>query len=63
MLWIDDEVHKTLEKWASDDFRRLNAQIEWLISQNLNRLERLDPAEKPGLDQEKSSRRKRDSPA
>jgi hypothetical protein len=35
VLRIDEEVYKALEKWAVDDFRSVNAQIEWLIQQKL----------------------------
>jgi hypothetical protein len=35
VLRIDEEVYKALEKWASDEFRSVNGQIEWLISRQL----------------------------
>ena len=35
VLRIDEDVYKAMEKWASDDFRSVNGQIEWLISQQL----------------------------
>lgn len=35
VLRIDEDVYKALEKWASDDFRSVNGQIEWLISRQL----------------------------
>jgi hypothetical protein len=35
VLRIDEDVYKVLEKWAADDFRSVNGQIEWLISQQL----------------------------
>jgi hypothetical protein len=35
VLRIDEDVYKALEKWASDDFRSVNGQIEWLISKQL----------------------------
>lgn len=36
VLRLDEEVYKTLEKWAADEFRSVNGQIEWLISKALN---------------------------
>ena len=35
VLRIDTEVYKALEKWASDEFRSVNGQIEWLLSKQL----------------------------
>jgi hypothetical protein len=32
---IDDETYKLLEKWAHDEFRSVNGQIEYLINQSL----------------------------
>ena len=31
LLRIDPELWKKLEKWAADDLRSVNAQIEWLL--------------------------------
>lgn len=41
VLRIDEEVYRLLEKWASDDFRSVNGQIEWIISQQLKETGRL----------------------
>jgi hypothetical protein len=41
VLRIDEEVYKALEKWASDEFRSVNGQIEWLISRQLKETGRL----------------------
>jgi len=35
VLRIDEEVYKAIEKWASDEFRSVNGQIEWLIDKAL----------------------------
>ncbi len=35
VLRIDEEVYKALEKWAADEFRSMNGQLEWLIQQQL----------------------------
>lgn len=34
-LRIDEEILKAIEQWASDEFRSVNGQIEWIISQAL----------------------------
>jgi len=35
VLRIDEESFKALEKWASDEFRSVNGQLEWLIDKAL----------------------------
>ena len=35
VLRIDEDVYKALEKWAADDFRSVNGQLEWMIDQAL----------------------------
>jgi hypothetical protein len=41
VLRINEEVYKALEKWASDEFRSVNGQIEWLISLQLKETGRM----------------------
>jgi len=41
VLRIDGDVYKLLEKWAADDFRSVNGQIEWIINQQLKEAGRL----------------------
>ncbi len=38
---IDEEVYDALEKWATDEFRSVNGQIEWLINRQLKEAGRL----------------------
>lgn len=40
VLRIDTEMYKALEKWASDEFRSVNGQIEWILSQKLKEVGR-----------------------
>lgn len=35
VLRIDPEVFKCIEKWAEDEFRSVNGQLEWMISKSL----------------------------
>ncbi|MEH6994551.1 Arc family DNA-binding protein [Neobacillus drentensis] len=35
LLRIDQEIYDALEKWAEDEFRSVNAQIELLIKKSL----------------------------
>tara|TARA_R110000868_G_scaffold279773_3_gene539832 strand:- start:242 stop:403 length:162 start_codon:yes stop_codon:yes gene_type:complete len=40
-LRIDPEVFKQVEKWADDEFRSVNGQLEWMISKSLKDAKRL----------------------
>ncbi|MDR6157461.1 MULTISPECIES: hypothetical protein [Chryseobacterium] len=35
VLRIDESTYKLLEKWANDEFRSVNGQIEFLLHQSL----------------------------
>ena len=35
VLRIDPETMKLIEKWASDEFRSVNGQIEWMLNKCL----------------------------
>lgn len=35
VLRLDPELLKAVEKWAADEFRSTNGQLEWLISKAL----------------------------
>ena len=41
VLRIDETVYKALEKWASDEFRSVNGQIEWLLNNQLKAAARI----------------------
>lgn len=34
-LRINEDMLKTIEKWAADEFRSTNGQIEWMLMQYL----------------------------
>jgi hypothetical protein len=34
-LRIDSETMKAIEKWAADEFRSINGQIEWILNKGL----------------------------
>ena len=40
-LRIDPKLFEAIEKWAADEFRSTNGQIEWLISDALKKAGRL----------------------
>ncbi len=37
VLRIDPDKLEALEKWASDEFRSINGQVEWIIDQALKK--------------------------
>jgi hypothetical protein len=41
LLRIDENLHAALEKWAADDLRSINAQIEYLLTRALKNSNRL----------------------
>ena len=41
MLRIDPETFKLIEKWADDEFRSVNGQIEWIINKSLKDSKRM----------------------
>jgi hypothetical protein len=36
VLRLNQETYEAIEKWAADDFRSVNGQLEWLIDQALS---------------------------
>ena len=41
VLRLDPEKFEALEKWAADEFRSMNGQIEWIIHEALSKSGRL----------------------
>lgn len=39
-LRVDEDMLKAIEKWASDEFRSTNGQIEWMLSKSLKEANR-----------------------
>lgn len=44
-LRIDEKLMKAVEKWAADEFRSTNGQLEWLIHDALKKAGRLPKPE------------------
>ena len=40
-LRIDSETMKAIEKWAADEPRSMNGQIEWILSKSLKDAKRI----------------------
>ena len=47
-LRIDEDVMAALEKWAADEFRSTNGQIEWIVHQALKNAGRQPTKKKEG---------------
>jgi hypothetical protein len=41
VLRIDDTTYEALEKWAADEFRSVNGQLEWIITRALKEARRM----------------------
>ncbi len=39
-LRVDAEVYEAIERWAADEFRSTNGQIEWIIAEALKKAKR-----------------------
>ena len=48
LLRLDPVIHEALQRWANDELRSLNGQIEYLLRQSLVQASRLrQPAASP----------------
>ena len=60
LLRLDPSVHTALARWAADDLRSVNAQIEYLLRDALKRAGRLPgdaaPMRRPGRPPKSESR-------
>jgi len=52
-LRIDPSLLEAVEKWAADDFRSTNGQLEWIISRALKEAKRLKKDNESGGQKEK----------
>jgi len=43
---MDEETYKAIEKWAADEFRSVNGQIEWLLDKALKETGRSKSSQK-----------------
>ena len=48
VLRIDPETFKQIEKWADDEFRSVNGQLEWIINKSLKDAKRLSKKQRLG---------------
>ena len=52
LLRIDDSLYGSLEKWAADELRSINAQIEYILKDSLKRAGRLKENKPPTASEE-----------
>jgi hypothetical protein len=45
VLRINPEMMEAVEKWAADDFRSINGQLEWIIHNALKNAKRFKKSE------------------
>ena len=45
VLRIDEDLYEAVEKWAADEFRSVNGQLEWIIYQKIKEARRLKKKE------------------
>ena len=53
VLRIDEDVMKSVEKWAHDEFRSVNGQLEWIITRHLQQHKRYIKKSESRSDSEK----------
>ena len=56
VLRIDENALKAIEKWAGDEFRSVNGQIEWILTENLKKAKRLSHKNLPEGDKKEEKK-------
>lgn len=47
VLRMDEQMYEALARWAADDFRSVNGQMEWILNAALKNANRLPKAKPP----------------
>ena len=55
-LRLDEEIYAAIERWAADEFRSTNGQMEWIISKALKEARRLPSGAGPERNTEESGK-------
>lgn len=53
VLRVDSDTMAAIEKWAADEFRSTNGQLQWIISEALRKSGRLPKKRRVRTDKEK----------
>ena len=51
VLRVDAATMEALERWADDEFRSINGQLQWIIAEALRRSGRLKKPKAPAAEQ------------
>ncbi len=49
VLRLDNTTYEALERWAADEFRSVNGQMEWIIARALKEAGRMDKKKETGM--------------
>lgn len=55
VLRVDSETMAAIEKWAADEFRSTNGQLQWIISEALRKNVRLPKKKRARKDEGKEN--------
>ena len=55
VLRIDEALYQAIERWAGDEFRSVNGQIEWMLYKELRDAGRLKKGTQPSTETEDPS--------
>lgn len=55
ILRVDSETMAAIEKWAADEFRSTNGQLQWIISEALRKSGRLPKKKRARKDEGKEN--------
>ena len=53
VLRVDTETMDALEKWAADEFRSINGQLQWIIAEALRKNGRMKKKRTKSTEEEK----------
>lgn len=57
VLRMDGQMYEALARWAADDFRSVNGQMEWILNKALKDANRLSKI-KPGTEHPSTKKKK-----
>ena len=55
ILRVDSDTMDAIEKWAADEFRSTNGQLQWIITEALRKARRLPKKKKNETDNEEEN--------
>ena len=55
ILRVDSDTMDAIEKWAADEFRSTNGQLQWIITEALRKARRLPKKKSETENQEESN--------